>query len=216
MQTVTSIPNLQLVKLTHIAMLTAVQGLTVEAPGGTVTVPATYSRPEAWMEKRESPSICVNCVEIKHDGTRMTTAKFYAKKAGGVGEILEKQYWLPVNYFYDIRFIVPYGENKISLEEQIFKRLRPMGFHSYLTIASGDFHAYLPYELVTSKEAFARFGETKENREFEQFMRYRVSGWIDVYDTVEIPVILKVALEFNTPGGAHEEISVTENSITRG
>ena len=71
---VAELPDVELIKLTHLAMKGKLQGLKLlDANGDTIVVNASYSRPEEWVKTRIAPALNINCVSIRLDPTRHTT-----------------------------------------------------------------------------------------------------------------------------------------------
>lgn len=208
------LPDVDLEKLTHLEMKKKLQGLTLEVYDEasdsmkTITIDASYSRPEEWLKTRQVPSVNISCISSQFDPDRFTTAKMRAFD----GEYWhEKQYMIPVIYFYEVRFIVGLGQHMIALNEQITRRLPPMGFGSYIEVPYGGRFIECPFKLIDSKEIFARYGETEDNREFEQVYRYKLEGWRDVYPTQLVPSIKKVVVDV-TVVPTHHNLTGTSTS----
>jgi len=193
--TVGTLPSVDLIKLTHLAMKNKLQGLTLlGADNAAITVNATYSRPEEWVKSRIAPAINVNCFHGAFDPSRFSTDKLMAYVDESKVSMYTKQYPIPYKFFYEIRFITTLGQHSISLSEQILRRLPPMGFGAFLTVQYGTSPIELPFELVDDKDVFARFGQTTDNREFEHMFRYTVNGWLDTYTAGEESVVANIVV----------------------
>lgn len=178
-------------------------------PTGTKTEPihvnASYDRPEKWIKERQAPDLNITLLGVDFDPGRFSTSgleRYTPPSPQDVyGDILQKPSYIPAVYFYEIRFIVLYGQHMLSLTEQIFRRLPPFGFGAFLEFDYRGDKLECPFELADDKSIFARYGETDDNREFEKTLRYRVQSWIDTSpDFTSVPIIEKVTVEYNVTG----------------
>lgn len=164
--------------------------LAPDKPGTRLKVDVTYSRPEKWILERKPPSVNINLLSTKFDGTRQTTAIMQRYESPEKKVILQKHYYMPVCYFFEIRFIVAYGQHSMSLSEQILRRLPPLGFGGFIEFQYDGVRFECPFELLDGKDVFARYGETEDNREFEQVYRYKVQGWLDSNPVLTDPSVI--------------------------
>lgn len=170
----------------------------VNSEGTLEDVKVTFSRPEEWLYTRITPSINLNIMSSKFDPGRFTTERLDAYKDETYGIVLEKRYPIPVNYIYEIRFIVSYGQHMMSLNDQILRKFPPFGFNTFVKIPFGDGNITCPFELVDEKEVFNRFGKSEENREFERVYRFKVESWLDLDETHEYKTIYDVLIDWQT------------------
>jgi len=178
---------------THLAMKNKLQGLTLPGKNNTtITVDASYSRPEEWIKTRIPPALNVNCVMTKFDPTRHTIDYMYSYADSTKQVIHAKRMMTPFLFFYEIRFITALGQHNILLSEQILKRLPPLGFGGYLEIPFDTAVIECPFVIEDERDIFfhnSRVAQTTELREFEDCYRYKVFGWQDTYDTIDLKTI---------------------------
>lgn len=190
MRAIGDLPNADFQQLTHMAMKQQLVGCTLpDDAGNPVLVPTSFSRPEEWLQKRTAPSINLNAISAALDPTRFTTDTLQTYKDNTFLVVLEKGYPVPVNYIYEIRFIVGYGQHMMSLNEQIMRKFPPLGFGAYVSFPYGSASVMCPFTVIDGKDIFARYGETEDNREFEHVYRVKVESWLDVHETVELRTV---------------------------
>jgi hypothetical protein len=169
-------------------------------PGVEGKIPVSYSRPEEWLVKRTKPSVNISTTMMKFDPTRFTTASIQAWLDDTYETVQIKPYYMPVIFFYEVRFIVSYGQHMMSLSDQILRKLPPFGFGTFVTIPYGDTNFTLPFELQTDKELLARYGDTEDNREFEKVLQYKVEGWLDLSEVQLVSTVKSLALTTDVSG----------------
>lgn len=189
------LPNADFQQATHLAIKKKLMGCTLpDTDGNLQPVPTSFSRPEEWLVSRKPPSINLNALSATFDPSRFTTDTLQSYKDGTRLIVLEKGYPVPVNYIYEIRFIVAYGQHMMSLNDQIMRKFPPMGFGSFVTYPYGSGQVLCPVTVIDGKDIFARYGETEANREFEHVYRLKVEGWLDVHDTVELHTVAEIEI----------------------
>lgn len=209
--------ELQLSTLTAEALkdkLTGMVLLAPENPGQRIYVDATYSRPEKWILERKPPAVNINLLSTRFDPTRQTTAILQRYETDAKDMMLQKHYYMPVSYFFEIRFIVAYGQHSMSLSEQILRRLPPLGFGGFLEFLYDGVRFECPFELVDDKDVFARYGETEDNREFERVFRYKVQGWLDSNPVLADPRVIDASQPHDPNSGYSRVPTILTTDLT--